>query len=116
MNAAPMASAIKFSIGYIQSRTTNRNSFASVLHLPDAEDRLAAASFLEYTESPNALPILLSALDHSDRQVQFAVMQSLGNLTNQHEWRPTTIDTDSHWNACIQHWREFEARLATSGK
>jgi hypothetical protein len=89
---------------------------ARVLRSPDAEDRLAAARFLEYTKSPNALPILLSALDDSDRQVQFAVMQSLGNLTNQYEWRPTTIDTDSHWNAYIQHWREFEARLATSGK
>jgi HEAT repeats len=89
---------------------------ARVLRSPDAQDRLAAASFLQYTNSPKALPILLSALDDSDRQVQFAVMQSLGNLTNQYQWRPTTIDSDSHWNACIEHWREFEARLATSGK
>jgi hypothetical protein len=89
---------------------------ARVLRSPDAQDRLAAASFLQYTNSPKALPILLSALDDSDRQVQFAVMQSLGNLTKQDEWRPTTIDSDSHWNACIEHWREFEARLATSGK
>jgi hypothetical protein len=88
---------------------------ARVLRSPDAEDRLAAARFLEYTNSPEALPILLSALDDSDRHVQFAVMQSLGILTNQHEWRPTTIDP-AHWDACIQHWREFEARLATSGK
>jgi len=89
---------------------------ARVLRSPDAEDRLAAARFLEYTNSPKALPILLSALDDSDRQVQFAVMQSLGNLTNQHEWRPTTIDADSHWNACIQHWHEFEARLGNKRK
>jgi hypothetical protein len=89
---------------------------ARVLRSPDAEDRLAAAHFLQYTNSPKALPILLSALDDSDRHVQFAVMQSLGNLTKQYEWRPTTIDSDSHWNACIEHWREFEARLATRGK
>jgi hypothetical protein len=43
-------------------------------------------------------------------------MQSLGNLKNQHEWCPATIDTDPHWNACIDHWREFEARLATDGR
>ena len=89
---------------------------AHVLRSPDAQDRVAAASVLEYTSSPMALPILLSALDDSDRRVQFAVMQSLGNLTKQYEWRPTTIDPDSHWDACIQHWREFEARLGTRGK
>jgi hypothetical protein len=89
---------------------------ARVLRSPDAEDRLAAARFLEYTNSPKALPILRSALDDSDRQVQFAVMQSLGNLMNQHEWRSATIDTDAHWNACIDHWRDFEAHLATRGK
>ena len=89
---------------------------ARVLQSLEPEDRLAAASFLQYTNSQTALPVLLSALDDSDKQVQFAIMQSLGNLTNQHEWRPTTIDPDSHWDACIQHWREFEARLVSSGK
>lgn len=89
---------------------------ARVLHSPNPQDRLAAASFLQYTNLPKAFPILLAALDDSDRQVQFAVMQSLGNLTKQYEWRPTTIDPDSHWDACIQHWREFEARLVSSGK
>jgi hypothetical protein len=83
---------------------------ARVLKLPEPEDRVAAARFLEYTNSKAALDILLSALDDPDREVQFAVMESLGNLTKQHQWHPTTIDSDSHWNDCIQHWREFEAQ------
>jgi hypothetical protein len=86
---------------------------ARVLKLQEPEERVAAARFLEYTNSQTALDILLSTLDDPDREVQFAVMQSLGNLTKQHQWRPTTIDSDSHWNACIQHWREFEAQRKT---
>src|SRR5580704_7793396 len=80
---------------------------ARVLKLPEPDDRVAGARFLEYTNSQAALDILLSALDDPDREVQFAVMQSLGNLTNQHWWRPNTIDPDSHWNVSLEHWREF---------
>lgn len=80
---------------------------ARVLKSPEPEERVAAARFLQYTNSQTALDILLSALDDADREVRFAAMQSLGNLTNQHQWRPTTTDTDSHWNACIEHWHEF---------
>jgi hypothetical protein len=83
------------------------------LKLQEPEERVAAARFLEYTNSQTALDILLSALDDPDREVQFAVMQSLGNLTKQHQWRPTTIDSDSQRKACIQHWREFEAQRKT---
>jgi HEAT repeats len=86
---------------------------ARVLKLPQPEERVAAARFLEYTNSQTALDILLSALDDPDRQVQFAVMQSLGILTNQHWWRPRTLDPDSHWDVCIEHWREFEAQRKT---
>lgn len=87
---------------------------ARALKLPEPEARVAAARFLEYTKSQNALDVLLTALDDPDRQVQFAVMQSLGNLTNQREWRPNTVDSDAHWNACIEHWREFEAQRTSS--
>jgi hypothetical protein len=82
---------------------------ARVLKLPEAEERVAAARFLEYTNSQTALDILLSALDDPDREVQFAVMQSLGNLTGQYYWRPNTgtTESDPHWMSCIQHWREF---------
>ena len=82
---------------------------ARVLKLPQPEERVAAARFLEYTNSETALDILLSALDDLDREVQFAVMQSLGNLTGQHYWRPNTgtTESDPHWVSCIQHWREF---------
>jgi HEAT repeat protein len=86
---------------------------ARMLKSPEPEDRVAAARFLEYTNSQTALSVLLSALDDPNHEVQFAVMQSLGNLTNQHQWRPNTTDVDSHWNACIQHWREFETRRNT---
>jgi HEAT repeat protein len=86
---------------------------ARVLKSPEPEERVAAARFLGYTRSQTALDILLSALDDPDRQVQFAVMQSLGNLTKQYQWRPATIDSDSNWNDCIQHWREFEAQRET---
>ena len=83
------------------------------LKLPHPEERVAAARFLEYTNSQAALDVLLAALDDPDRQVQFAVMQSLGNLTSQHQWRPTTIESDSQWDACIKHWREFEGQRET---
>jgi len=86
---------------------------ARVLKSPEPEERVAAARFLGYTRSQTVLDILLSALDDPDRQVQFAVMQSLGNLTKQYQWRPATIDSDSNWNDCIQHWREFEAQRET---
>ena len=86
---------------------------ARVLKLPQPDERIAAARFLEYTGSQDAVEVLLSALDDSDRRVQFAVMQSLGNLTKQHQWRPTTIDSGPDWDACIQHWREFETQRRT---
>jgi hypothetical protein len=86
---------------------------ARVLKSPEPEDRLAAARFLEYTNSQNALSVLLAGLDDPNHDVQFAVMQSLGSLTNQEQWRPNTVDLDSHWNACVQHWREFEKGLNT---
>jgi hypothetical protein len=81
---------------------------ARVLKSQEPEARVAAARFLEYTDSEGAVDILLSALNDPDREVRFAVMQSLGNLTKQHQWRPTAIDSDPRWNECIQHWREFE--------
>lgn len=77
------------------------------LQLPEPEARVGAARFLEYTHSDTALDGLLAALNDPDRHVQFAVMQSLGNLTNQHYWRPNTVEADVRWSACIQHWREF---------
>ena len=82
------------------------------LKLPDPDVRGAAAQFLQHTKSEGALDSLLSALDDPDRNVQFAVMQSLGNLTRQYEWRPHTDTTESDplWIACIQHWREFGAQ------
>jgi hypothetical protein len=82
---------------------------ARALTLPEPQARVGAARFLEYTNSDGALDALLSALDDPDRDVQFAVMQSLGNLTNQHEWRPQTTGVDALWFACIRHWQEFGA-------
>jgi hypothetical protein len=86
---------------------------ARALKLPESDVRVAAARFLEYTNSQNAIDVLLTDLDDPDREVQFAVMQSLGNLSNQHWWRPRTLDPDSHWNVCIEHWLEFGAQRKT---
>ena len=80
------------------------------LKLPEPEARVGAARFLEYTHSDTAFDGLLFALDDPDREVQFAAMQSLGNLTNQYQWRPRTTEMDASWSACIQHWREFGNR------
>jgi hypothetical protein len=78
------------------------------LDLPEVDARIGAARFLEYTQSDAALDALLGALNDPDSQVQFAVMQSLGNLTGEHEWRPTTDgDLDPSWSACLRHWAEF---------
>ena len=87
---------------------------ARAITLPEPEARVGAARFLQYTNSESALDALLSALDDPDREVQFAVMQSLGNLTNQHQWRPQTTGTDASWFACIKHWQEFGAQRHTS--
>jgi HEAT repeats len=83
------------------------------LKLPEPEARVGAARFLEYTKSEAALDALLTGLDDPDREVEFAVMQSLGNLTNQHRWRPKTTEPNAAWFSCIQHWREFGERRRT---
>jgi len=80
------------------------------LTLPEPEARVGAARFLEYTKSPAAVDVLLTALDDPDLEVQFAVMQSLGNLTNQYSWRPQTTETNSSWFDCLEHWHEFAER------
>jgi hypothetical protein len=80
------------------------------LTLPEPEARVSAARFLEYTKSPATVDALLSALDDPDPEVQFAVMQSLGNLTNQYSWRPGTTETNSFWFDCLEHWHEFRER------
>ena len=82
------------------------------LKLLEPDARVGAARFLEYTKSEAALDSLLPALDDPDREVRFAVMQSLGNITGQHAWRPhtDTSDSDPFWNACVEHWREFGAQ------
>jgi hypothetical protein len=82
------------------------------LKLPEPDARVGAARFLEYTKSDAALDSLLRSLDDPDREVRFAVMQSLGNITGQHAWRPhtDTSESDPFWNACVDHWREFGAQ------
>lgn len=81
---------------------------ARTLKLPETDVRVAAARFLQYTNSQDAIDVLLTDLDDTDHEVQFAIMQSLGNLTNQHSWRPSSTAADSQWYECLNHWREFE--------
>jgi len=82
------------------------------LKLPEPDARVGAARFLQYTKSDAAIDSLLGSLDDPDREVRFAVMQSLGNITGQHAWRPhtETSESDPFWNACMDHWREFGAQ------
>jgi HEAT repeat protein len=80
---------------------------AQALFLPDAELRRYAAIALQSTKSVAAIDPLLKALHDQDRSVQFAVMQSLGDLNHEHEWRPHSEGPDLNWSACIQHWEEF---------
>jgi hypothetical protein len=82
------------------------------LKLPEPDARVGAARFLEYTKSDAALDSLLGSLDDPDREVRFAVMASLGNITGQHDWRPhtETSESDPFWKECMDHWREFGAR------
>src|SRR5262249_6217736 len=79
---------------------------ARALKLPEADARLAAARALEYTNAGKAVDAHLSDLGDPNHDALFALMQSLGNLTNHHSWRP---DTEAHRNECLQHWREFAA-------
>ena len=86
---------------------------AHALKLPESEARAGAARALEYTNSESAVDALLTALDDPDRDVQTQVMQALGNLTHQHQWRPGSPDSDPNWMACVEHWREFETQRKT---
>jgi len=82
---------------------------ARALELPEADARLAAAGALEHANAGKAVDVLLSDLDDPDRDALFALMQSLGNLTNHHSRHPDTIDSEAHCNECLQPWREFAA-------
>jgi len=79
---------------------------AHALLLPDSELRRNAAMALQNTNSPAAIDPLLQALHDEDRSVQFAVMQSLGFLNHELEWRPHSLDPGPNWDACVQHWDE----------
>jgi hypothetical protein len=80
-----------------------RKGFAS----PAAMVRSSAAQALYQTDSRLAIPALLTDLEDPDPGTAFAVMQGLGNLTKQYEWRPKTTEASADWFRCLSHWREF---------
>jgi hypothetical protein len=80
---------------------------AKAFSLPDAEIRTHAAEVIYQTGSVEGIPPLLGALDYPDPYVAFAVMQGLGNLTHEYEWRPKSIEPDAPWHACLDHWRDY---------
>jgi len=80
------------------------------LALPAAEMRTSAAIAIYQTNSPKGIPPLLRALDDPDPQVAFAVMQGLGNLTEDYGWRPKSTEPDADWFRCLNHWRDFRQR------
>jgi HEAT repeats len=79
---------------------------AHALLLPDSALRQNAAMALQNTNSPAAIDPLLQALHDEDREVQFAVMQSLGSLNHELEWRPNSVDPGPNWDACLEHWEQ----------
>lgn len=72
-----------------------------------AQMRTSAAMAIYQTHSAAGIPPLLTALDDPDPQVAFAVMQGLGNLTRDYEWRPKSTEPDADWFRCLSHWREY---------
>ena len=78
---------------------------ARALRLPESEFRQVAARALQSTESDSAINPLLLALNDPDRDVQFCVMQSLGYLNHELEWRPHGTEKDAFWDECIAHWQ-----------
>src|SRR5512146_327908 len=69
--------------------------------------RSSAAQALYQTDSQLAITALLTDLKDPDPGAAFAVMQGLGNLTKQYEWRPKTTEPNADWFRCLSHWREF---------
>jgi len=80
---------------------------AQVLAGSSAPMRTSAAVAIYQTNSAAGIPPLLSALDDADPQVAFAVMQGLGNLTQNYAWRPKSTELDANWFRCLNHWREY---------
>jgi hypothetical protein len=83
---------------------------AKAFSLPDADIRTHAAEVIYQTGSMEGIPPLLGALDDPDPYVAFAVMQGLGNLTHEYDWRPKSIEPDAAWHACLNHWRDYRTR------
>ena len=83
---------------------------SKALALPDAQTRTSAAVAIYQTNSPQGIRPLLRALDDPDPEVAFAVMQGLGNLTGNYEWRPKSTEADADWFRCLKHWLEFRER------
>jgi hypothetical protein len=83
---------------------------AEVLKSPNAELRVSAARAIYQTNSPQGIQPLLGALGDPDPEAEFAIMQGLGNLTKQYEWRPKSTDPDADWFRCLNHWMEYRDR------
>jgi HEAT repeat protein len=83
---------------------------AEAFTLSPGEMRTSAAVAMYQTDSIRGIPPLLRALDDPDPGVAFAVMQGLGNLTKDYEWRPTSVELDADWFPCLNHCRDFRQR------
>lgn len=83
---------------------------ADVLYGSSAQMRTSAAIAIYQTSSPLGIPPLLRALGDPDPDVAFAVMQGLGNLTQDYEWRPKSTQPDTDWFRCLNYWRNYRQR------
>jgi hypothetical protein len=77
------------------------------LKLPESGLRATAAEALKRTPADVAIDALLDALNDSDPNAQFQVMEALSFLAKQPHWLPTSTTPDASWNTALDHWKDF---------
>ena len=77
------------------------------LKLPESELRATAAQALKQTPPDVAIDALLDALNDSDPNAQFQVMEALSFLAKQPRWLPASTTPDASWNIALDHWKDF---------
>jgi hypothetical protein len=103
-------SNLLFAITHAISPSRSIPIIAEVLHGSSAQMRTSAAIAIYQTNSAAGIPPLLRALEDPDPDVAFAVMQGLGNLTQDYEWRPKSTQPDADWFRCLNYWRNYRQR------
>ncbi len=82
-NAGYSKSNLMFALTRAVSPSRSTPDLEKALLQPDTRLSAHVAEVLYQTNSQEAIPALLDALDDGDANVQFVVMQGLGNLSHQ---------------------------------